>query len=58
MEIDGQFFENAHTKTEKKEKVNFFHLGKDNQWQNNLDKNISKQVEITFFNEMKQLGYL
>lgn len=58
MEIDGQFFENAHTKTEKKEKINFFHLGKDNQWQNNLDKNISKQVEITFFNEMKKLGYL
>jgi hypothetical protein len=54
----NKFFENVHTKTEKKEKINFFHLGKANQWQNNLDKEISKHVEVKFFNEMKKLGYL
>tara|TARA_B100000900_G_scaffold389922_1_gene383195 strand:+ start:1249 stop:2097 length:849 start_codon:yes stop_codon:yes gene_type:complete len=58
MEIDGKFFENAHTKTEGREKIRFFQQGKDNQWQNNLDENIVKQVETTFLNEMKELGYL
>ncbi len=56
MEIEGKFEENVYDK--KNDKVTFFHLGKKNQWQNNLDKEISDKVEKKFSKEMRELGYL
>ena len=56
MESEGKFKENVYDK--EKDKVTFFHLGKKNQWQERVDRNISDQVEKTFITEMKELGYL
>ena len=39
-------------------KINFFHLGKKNRWEDILDKNIRKKIEKSFKKEMKELGYL
>ena len=57
METKGLFKENVINK-ETKSKVNFFHLGPKNKWQNNLDKEIIKTIENKFKNEMKELGYI
>ena len=56
MESEGKFKENVYDK--EKDRVTFFHLGKKNQWQERVDRNISDQVEKTFITEMKELGYL
>tara|TARA_Y100000389_G_scaffold139200_1_gene136939 strand:+ start:157 stop:999 length:843 start_codon:yes stop_codon:yes gene_type:complete len=57
MENKGLFKENVINK-ETKSKVNFFHLGPKNKWQNSLDKEIIKTIENKFKNEMKELGYI
>lgn len=38
--------------------INFFNLGSKNDWQNILDKDLSKKIEIKFKNELIELGYL
>ena len=40
------------------EKINFFHLGKDNDWKKLLDLKTTKEIESKFSKEMKELGYL
>jgi hypothetical protein len=57
MENKGLFKENVINK-ETKSKVNFFHLGPKNKWQNSLDKEIIKTIENKFKNEMRELGYI
>ena len=49
------FFEAAWSK--KKEKINFFHLGKKNDWKNLLDDKVRKEIENKFEQEMIELGY-
>ena len=57
MEKGGLFKEGAiNNKINKK--VNFFHKGPKNLWQNNLDENIRKELENCFSKEMNELGYL
>jgi hypothetical protein len=36
----------------------FFNLGPENNWEKILKKEISKEIEISFEKEMKELGYL
>ncbi len=57
MENQGLFKENVLNKKSKR-KVNFFHLGPKNIWQNNLDKEIINRIEENFYSEMKELNYL
>ena len=56
MEEDGKFTENVYTHS--KEKVNFFHLGANNKWEEKIDKKVSNDIEQTFYKEMKELNYL
>ena len=48
------------SKTDQKtgKKVPFFNLGIQNNWKKNLKDEIRTQIEISFKNEMKELGYL
>jgi len=39
-------------------KVNFFYLGKKNNWKNMLDLEIEKKLRESFFKEMKELNYI
>ena len=39
-------------------KINFFNLGPENKWEDNLDSSIRGQIENNFYNEMKELNYL
>ena len=39
-------------------KVNFFHLGPENKWKNNLDNETISLIENSFKSEMKELDYL
>ena len=41
-----------------KNSINFFYLGAKNDWQNILDKKTKDDIEISFKNEMQDLGYL
>ena len=41
-----------------KNSVKFFYLGPKNDWQNILDEKIKEDIEISFRNEMQDLGYL
>ena len=36
----------------------FFHLGEKNNWKNLLDPKIEEKIKASFFDEMKELGYL
>ena len=54
-EIEG-FSENV--KINLKAEVNFFNLGPENDYKNLLDEKISKEIEIFFYSEMKELGYI
>ena len=57
LEKKGLFKENAiNNKTGELKK--FFNLGEKNNWKNLLSQDISKNIELNFNNEMKQLGYL
>ena len=56
MEKKGKFIENAFSKDMKK--INFFHLGPKNKWEDDLNENIKKKIENNFRKEMQELGYL
>ena len=53
---DG-FFEAIASKKNNK-KLNFFYLGKKNNWKNLLDPKIEKKIRKVFPKEMKELGYI
>ena len=57
MEKENKFFESPKNKLTE-DKVNFFHLGPKNKWQNILDSETSRHIEEEFKIEMKELGYL
>ena len=57
MENKGLFKENVLNK-ETKSKVDFFHLGPENNWQNLLDEKMAEDIEKKFKNEMKELEYI
>ena len=57
MEKKGLFKEGIVNKISN-EKVDFFRLGPKNKWEDNLKKDIQKELEDTFKKEMKELGYL
>ena len=57
FEKQGNFKENAFNKSLEK-KVNFFHLGPKNKWENILEDKIKRQIEDRLSDEMKELGYL
>jgi len=42
----------------KEKKLNFFRLGKKNNYKDTLDINLRKEIEVAFQKEMKELGYL
>ena len=50
------FTESVNSKKNKK-KINFFNLGKENKWENLLDKKIEKKIRSLFHKEMQELGY-
>jgi len=39
-------------------KINFFHLGRKNNWKDLLDPKIEKKIREVFLKEMKELGYI
>ena len=45
-------------KDKKGNKINFFRVGRSEQWPNSLDLDIRKSIETVCKNEMKELGYL
>ena len=57
MEKLGKFTENAFNKKENKN-VNFFHLGKENKWENILKKEYQIKIEKFFEKEMRELRYI
>ena len=57
MEKKFGFQEAIYSKKNKK-KVNFFNLGKNNDWKNLLDPKIEKKIRISFNKEMKELDYI
>tara|TARA_Y100001958_G_C21185795_1_gene514901 strand:- start:335 stop:1174 length:840 start_codon:yes stop_codon:yes gene_type:complete len=57
MEEKGFFKESVFDK-EKFKKKQFFYKGPQNNWQNNLDDNIRKEIEEKFYKEMKKLNYI
>ena len=57
MEKLGKFKEQVINKKDGK-KVNFFNLGPQNIWQENLEKEIVLKIEKNFYNTMKELKYL
>ena len=56
-EQEGKFNE-ATIEEGTKRKINFFHLGKKNNWKDILDPKITKEIEKKLNKEMKQLSYL
>ena len=57
METENGFKESVKNKYTSS-KVNFFHLGPENKWKNNIDKETINLIENSFKNEMKELNYL
>ena len=57
MEAEGGFRESVKNKYSNS-KVNFFHLGPENKWKNNIDNETINLIENSFKNEMKELNYL
>ena len=57
MEKKGLFKEGTVNKLSN-EKVDFFRLGPKNKWEDNLEKDIQKELEDAFEKEMIELGYL
>ena len=57
MEKNEGFLEAAYSEKLNK-KVNFFHLGKKNNWKNLLDQEMEKKIREAFHNEMKELKYI
>ena len=56
-EKEEGFFESVPSKKDKKT-LNFFYLGKKNNWKNLLDPNIEKKTREVFAEEMKELKYI
>jgi hypothetical protein len=57
MENEQGFFEAAQSKKNDK-KVQFFNLGKKNNWNKILDKNMENKLRQAFIKEMRELGYI
>jgi len=57
MEINEGFHEAAYSERKNK-KVNFFNLGKKNNWKVLLSSEIEKKLIVSFNKEMKELGYI
>ena len=57
MEIEQGFDESAYSEKLEK-KVNFFHLGKENNWKKLLRPEMEKKIRTIFNNEMKELNYI
>ena len=57
MEIKQGFDESAYSEKLEK-KVNFFHLGKENNWKKLLRPEMEKKIRTIFNNEMKELNYI
>ena len=57
MEQKGLFKESVINKNTDN-KVNFFHLGPKNKWQDIIDMEIVNEIEKNFQSEMKEIGYL
>ena len=57
MEKSEGFVESATSKKTMK-KINFFNLGKKNNWKNLLDPKIEKKIIEVFSKEMKELRYI
>ena len=57
MEIKQGFDESAYSEKLEK-KVNFFHLGKENNWKKLLHPEMEKKIRTIFNNEMKELNYI
>ena len=51
-------FDEAAYSEKKNKKVQFFHLGKKNDWKNLLNKEMEKKIRETFNKEMKELKYI
>jgi len=51
-------FQESVTSSKTMKKINFFNLGKTNDWKTLLDKKFIRKIESCFKNEMKELGYL
>ena len=56
MEKNEGFFEAAYSEKSNK-KVDFFHLGKKNNWKNLLNQEMEKKIKEEFHHEMKELKY-
>ena len=46
------------TQKKKNKKLNFFNLGKKNNWKNLLKPEIEEKIRLVFNKEMKELGYI
>ena len=57
MESKGDFKEYAESR-KNGEKINFFHLGPQNIWKENLKHEIALKIEKNFYKTMKELEYL
>ena len=57
MERNEGFAEAAYSEKLNK-KVDFFHLGKKNNWKNLLNQEMEKKIRETFHDEMKELKYI
>ena len=57
MEEKDGFLESIFSK-KKQKKINFFNLGKNNNWKNDLNSSLVKKIEKNFEPEMIELGYI
>ena len=57
MEKKGGFTEAAYSEKLNK-KINFFHLGKKNNWKNLLNQEMEKKIREVYNNEMRELKYI
>ena len=57
MEKNEGFVEAVYSEKPNK-KVDFFHLGKKNNWKNLLNQEMEKKIRETFHNEMRELKYI
>ena len=57
MEKNEGFVEAAYSEKSNK-KVDFFHLGKKNNWKNLLNQEMEKKIREAFHDEMKELNYI
>ena len=57
MEEKDGFLESIYSK-KKQKKINFFNLGKNNNWKNDLNSSLVQKIEKNFEPEMTELGYI